>query len=72
MNLNSIAKLAKTAAYVRAPRRTYTMMHPIRGARRAILLRGLRTYVTPANGVRAGAVLAAVPLAVMAARSLRR
>ena len=72
MTLNRIAKFAKTAAYARAPRKTYMMMHPIRGARRAIFLRGLRSFVTPRNGARAGAVLAAVPLAVLAARSVRR
>lgn len=69
--LSKVAKVAKTAAFVKAPKKTYMMLHPIRGAKRAIFLRGLGTFVTPRNGAKLGALLA-LPLAFFAARSARR
>lgn len=69
--LNRLAKVAKTAAFAKAPKKTYMMLHPLRGAKRAIFLRGLGTYVTPGNGAKLGA-LVALPLAFLAARSARR
>lgn len=69
--LSKVAKVMKTAAFVKAPKKTYMTLHPIKGMKRAIFLRGLGTYVTPRNGVKLGALIAA-PLAFFAVRSARR
>ena len=68
---NTLAKFMKGAAFVKAPKKTYMLLHPIRGAKRSIFLRGLGTFVTPRNGAKLGAAVA-LPLAWLAARSARR
>jgi hypothetical protein len=66
-----IRTVGKLAAYAKAPKSTYALLHPIKGARRAIFLRGLKTLVTKRNGARLGAAVA-LPLAVAAIRGMVR
>ena len=66
-----IRNVGKLAAYAKAPKGTYLMLHPIKGAKRMVFWRGLKTFATKRNGARLGAVVA-LPLAVAAVRGLVR
>lgn len=68
MKMRNVGKLA---AYAKSPKNTYMLLHPIKGTKRAIFMRGLKSYATKANGARLGAVVA-VPLAIAALRGLVR
>lgn len=71
MNKQRLANIVKAAAFVKAPRKAYFAMHPVKYVKRSIFLRGLRSFVTPSNGARLGAVLA-VPAAIFAVRNITR
>lgn len=64
-------KLATLTAFAKAPRATYMLRHPLRGTKRIIFLRGLRSMITPRAGATLGAAVA-IPLAVRAVRSRNR
>lgn len=66
MKLRNVGKLA---AYAKAPKGTYMLLHPIKGTKRVVFWRGLKTFATKRNGARLGAVVAA-PLAFAAIRGL--
>jgi hypothetical protein len=60
-------KLARFVGYAKAPKATYMLRHPVKGAKALVAVKGARGLVT----TRAGAVLggmAAVPLAFFAMR----
>lgn len=69
-----IKKLTSLLGYMKAPKTTYLIKHPIKGPKNLLALRGARSLARTrgaaiAAGVAAGA--AAIPLALLARRKIK-
>ena len=58
MKKKTLGRMAMLVAYVKAPKVTYLMRHPLRGTRNLLAIRGAKSLLKSRG--------AAVPLAVMA------
>lgn len=70
-----IKKLSGMLGYMKAPKTTYLVRHPVKGPKNLLALRGAKSLLKTkgaaiAAGVVAGA--AAIPLVLMANRKLKR
>lgn len=65
-------KLATIVGYVKAPRTTFILRHPVKGTKALVAARGIQSLVKSKAGVAVGAVAAAVPVAAAAVIVKRR
>ncbi len=67
-----IRTLITLAAAVGAPKLTRRLRHPVKSAKRAIVLRGLRSYLPERRTLAALGGLVAAPLALFVAKRIAR
>jgi hypothetical protein len=71
MEKKTVGRMAVLLAYVKAPKVTYLVRHPLRGARNLLAIRGAKSLLKSRGVVVTAAVATtavAVPLAVLALR----
>ena len=72
MKRKTVGRLLKIGAFMKAPKLSYLLRHPIRGPRNLLALRGARSLLRTRGAALTGAALAtaavALPLAAVAAR----